>query len=185
MTLAALAQTCAARSFGRLPRLALASIVAALLFVAGCDRQAKLVSPQEIVIDTACTLDGMLLMDYPGPKAQLHYNQGEPDFFCDTMEMFAIYLRPEQKKRVVGLFTQDMGMTDWVKPQGHWIDARTAFYVAGSKRTGSMGPTLASFASNEDAEAFAKKYGGKVLRFDAVTIDMAALDGGVVRDERM
>ena len=185
MMLEGLAQTCAACRLGRLSRFALAVFVGALLFVAGCDRQAKTVSPQEIANDTACALDGMLLMDYPGPKAQLHYDQGDPDFFCDTMEMFAIYLRPEQKKRVVGLFTQDMGKTDWVKPQGHWIDARTAFYVAGGKRKGSMGPTLASFASNEDAEAFARKYGGKVLRFDEVTIDMVGLDGGVVHDERM
>lgn len=185
MILETLAQTCAECSLARLFRFALVSVVGALLFVAGCERQARMVSPQEIASDTACALDGMLLMDYPGPKAQLHYDQGEPDFFCDTMEMFAIYLRPEQKKRVIGLFTQDMGKTDWVKPQGHWIDARAAFYVSGSKRKGSMGPTLASFASNEDAEAFAKQYGGKVLRFGEVTIDMVGLDGGVVHDERM
>jgi nitrous oxide reductase accessory protein NosL len=63
-----------------------------------------------------------------------NYEQGEPDFFCGTAEMFAIYLRPEQKKRVVALFTQDMGKADRVKPQGHWVDARSEFYVAGSKQ---------------------------------------------------
>lgn len=167
------------------PRLVLAGLAGVLLLVAGCDQQTKTVLPREITRETACVLDGMLLMEYPGPKAQIHYDQGEPEFFCDTMEMFAIYLRPEQKKPVVGLFTQDMGKADWRRPQGHWIDAKTALYVAGSRQNGSMGPTLASFASKEDAEAFARKYGGKVLRFDQVTGDMVRLDGGVVHDERM
>lgn len=51
----------------------------------------------------------MLLLDYPGSKAQIHYDQGLPEFFCDTVEMFAIYLEPEQKKRVVAIYTQDYG----------------------------------------------------------------------------
>lgn len=185
MMLRGLVQTYTGSRHGRLPRVALVSLIGALLFVAGCDQQAKRIQAQEIASNTACALDGMLLMDYPGPKAQIHYDQGEPDFFCDTVEMFTIYLRPEQKRHVAGLFTQDMGKTDWAKPQGHWIDARTAFYVAGSKQQGSMGPTLASFASKTDAETFAKKYDGKVLRFDQVTLDMVGLDGGVLHDERM
>jgi copper chaperone NosL len=157
----------------------------ALLLLGACGEPAKTVAPQEITRETFCALDGMLLMDYPGPKGQIHYDQGEPDFFCDTVEMFALYLRPEQKKRVVAVFTQDMGKADWNEPRGHWIDARSAFYVAGSRKAGSMGPTLASFAKNGDAEAFAREFGGKVLRFDQVTLDMVSLDGGVVRDERM
>ena len=48
-----------------------------------------------------------------------------------------------------------------------------------------MGPTLAAFMHEQDAQAFAKQYGGKVLRFDQITLDMVALDGGVLRDERM
>jgi copper chaperone NosL len=101
------------------------------------------------------------------------------------MEMFSIYLEPEQQKRVTGIFTQDMGKTDWEKPQGNWIDAKQAFYVLGSKKTGSMGPTLASFALQQDAERFATEFGGKVLRFDQVTPDMSNLTGGVIHDEHM
>ena len=41
----------------------------------------------------------------------------------------------------------------------------------------------ASFGSEADAQAFAGKNGGKVLRFDQITIDMVSLDGGVIRDE--
>ena len=157
----------------------------AVMLAGGCGDQPAAVRPQDITQATVCALDGMLLMDHPGPKAQVHYDQGPPDFFCDTKEMFAIYLRPEQRKRVVGVFTQDMGKADWNRPEGHWIDAKAAFYVFGSSRHGSMGPTVASFARAEDAQAFAKKHGGKVLRFEGVTLDLVSLDGGVVRDERM
>jgi len=155
------------------------------LTLAACHQQAAPVAPQEIDARTSCSLDGMTLADFPGPKGQILYATGKPDFFCDTFEMFSIYLQPEQKKRITGIFTQDMGKTDWEKPQGHWIDARQAYYVLGSKKTGSMGPTLAAFASQQDAEAFAGQFGGKMLRFDQVTLDMVNLTGGVIRDEGM
>lgn len=150
-----------------------------------CNRQPTTVGPQEIKAGTACSLDGMVLADFPGPKGQIHYANGEPDFFCDTFELFSIYLQPEQKKRITAIYTQDMGKTDWEKPQSHWIDAKTALYVLGSRKTGSMGPTLASFALQSDAEAFARKNGGQVLRFNQITLDMVSLSGGVVHDEIM
>lgn len=132
-----------------------------------------------------CALDDMLLADFPGPKGEIVYDRGEPDFFCDTVEMFSLYLQPEQQKRVVGVYTQDMGRADWDHPRGHWIDAKSAYYVLGSRKTGSMGPTIAAFASEADARAFAQQNGGEVLRFDEVKPDMVALDGGVVKDRRM
>jgi copper chaperone NosL len=154
-----------------------------MLALIACNRPAEPVAPQEIKAATACSLDGMVLADFPGPKAQIHYATGEPDFFCDTFEMFSIYLQPEQKKRITGIFTQDMGKADWDKPTGNWIDAKQAYYVMGSKKNGSMGPTLGSFAHQQDAESFAKQFGGKVLRFDQVTFDMVNLTGGVLHDE--
>ncbi len=166
-------------------RFAIATVCCTMLMIAGCGERAKTAAPHEITRDTACALDGMLLSDYPGPKGQIQYDGGPPDFFCDTMEMISIYLRPEQQKRAIAVFTQDMGRSDWNEPRGHWIDAKTAFYVQGSSRHGSMGPTLVSFAREEDAHAFVKQYGGKVLRFGEITLDMVALDGGVMRDERM
>lgn len=151
--------------------------------LAACNKPAAPVAPQEITAGASCSLDGMSLADFPGPKGQIHYATGNPDFFCDTVEMFSIYLQPEQKKRITGIFTQDMGKTDWEKPQGNWIDAKQALYVLGSKKNGSMGPTLAAFARQQDAESFVTGFGGKVLRFDQVTSDMADLTGGVVHDE--
>ena len=169
-----------------LRQLMLAAVAATAL--AGCGQSATstAVAPLEISHGTSCALDGMLLADYPGPKAQIHYaGQAEPDFFCDTVEMFHIYLNPEQVRAVRGLFVQDMGRADWDEPRGHWIDAKHAYYVHGSKRRGSMGLTIASFALEADATKFAAEHGGKVYRFADITPDMVALDGGALHDSDM
>jgi len=160
-------------------------LLATFLLLAACGKPAEAPQAREIGKDTACVLDGMLLADFPGPKAQIHYDQGSPDFFCDTKEMFSILLQPEEKKRVVAVYTQDMGQADWAHPQDHWIDAKKAYYVVGSKMTGSMGATIGSFATETAAQAFAGRHGGKVLRFDQVTLDMVDLSGGVVSDKTM
>ncbi|MBV2236047.1 MAG: nitrous oxide reductase accessory protein NosL [Sterolibacterium sp.] len=168
-------------------RLALAAFAGLLLTsLAGCGAVDESVPlPVEIDAGTSCTLDGMLLADFPGPKAQIHYAQGPVDFFCDTIEMFSIYLRPEQQKRIRALYVQDMGQADWEAPQGHWIDARTAFYVADGALRGSMGKTLASFADETAARTFMEKHGGKLYRFEEVTPEMVALDGGALHDQTM
>ena len=169
-----------------LRQLMLATLAATAL--TGCEQSATAtaVAPVEINHGTSCTLDGMLLADYPGPKAQIHYaGQAEPDFFCDTVEMFHMVLNPEQVKAVRGLYVQDMGRANWDEPRGHWVDAKTAYYVPGSKRHGSMGPTIASFALQKDAAKFAAEYGGKVYRFSDITPDMAVLDGGAIHDGNM
>lgn len=141
---------------------------------------------REIVSGTSCSLDGMLLADYPGPKAQIHYaGQADPDFFCDIVELFNVYLQPEQVRDVRALFVQDMGRADWDAPRGQWIDARSAFFVVGSRRHGSMGPTIASFATEADARTFASEYGGDVVPFDGVTPDKVRLDGGALHDGLM
>ena len=166
----------------RLAQALLALSVAALAACSNADGAAR--GPVDFSRDTACSLDGMILMDYPGPKAQIQYEQGDPDFFCDTIEMFAIFLKPEQQKRVRAVYVQDMGQADWNQPQGHWVDAKTAFYVVGSKRRGSMGPTIASFAREQDARALVASEGGRVLPFAEVRPEMATLHGGVLDDRR-
>ena len=156
-----------------------------VLLLGACSGEAPPAQPVEPSADTFCTLDGMSLADYPGPKAQIFYGNDPPVFFCDTVEMFAMILEPEGQRHIRAVFTQDMAKTGWEHPQGNWIDARTAFYVVGSQKNGSMGPTFASFAQRADAESFAGKYGGKVLAFSEVTPDMADLRGGAAHDTGM
>jgi copper chaperone NosL len=143
-------------------------------------------APVEIGAGTVCELDGMMLAEYGGPKAQVHYaGLAAPVFFCDTVEMFAALLRPEQARAVRAAFVQDMAKADWDKPRGHWFDARTGFFVVGSKRHASMGPTIVSFVLRDEAQRFAAQWGGKVLAFAEVRPEMADLGGGSQQDTRM
>lgn len=159
-----------------------------ILVLTGCQKAEPTMAnvPTEIDAQTACSLDGMTLADYPGPKAQIRYaGEAKPAYFCDTVEMFSALLRPEQVKKVESVFVQDMGQADWDNPRGHWIDARNAVYVHGSSRKGSMGPTIAAFGQVADAEKFVATYGGKVLKFAEVKPEMVDLSGGASHDSKM
>ena len=151
--------------------------IALLAALAACSNATQKIAAQEPADDTTCSLDGMVLKDFAGPKAQIHYTEGKPDFFCDLPELFGVLLAPEHKRAVAGVFVQDMGKSDWEHPRGNWIDAKSAIYVVGSRKHGSMGPTFGAFSNVQDAEAFVTKEGGKVLRFDQITIDMVGMTG--------
>lgn len=158
----------------------------ALVLVAACQNSSSVPpAPHEVTDSTISVLDGMSLKDYPGPKAQIIYADGHTDFFCDTLGLFSVYLRPETDRKVGAMYVQDMAVADWQHPAGHWIDAKQAFYVVGSKKLGAMGQTFASFAKEGDAAQFVKEQGGKLYHFDQITIEMASFDGGVSKDESM
>ena len=161
----------------------------ALAPLAACGERpsgAASVAPVEITRSTSCDLDGMLLMDYPGPKGQIHFaGADKPAFYCDTVEVLNTLLLPEQVRKVDAVYVQDMGKTDWDNPQGAWIDARSALYVRGSKRKGSMGPTFASFGSEPDARQFIAQHGGELLRMPDIKPEMVDLRGGANLDSRM
>ena len=163
--------------------------LAALAPLAACSEQragSASVAPVEITRSTSCELDGMLLMDYPGPKGQIHFaGADKPAFYCDTVEVLNTLLLPEQVRKVDVVYVQDMGKTDWDNPQGAWIDARSALYVRGSKRKGSMGPTFASFGSEPDARQFIAQHGGELLRMPDIKPEMVDLRGGANLDSRM
>lgn len=143
-------------------------------------------APLEIDSHTSCSLDGMLLSDFPGPKGQIHYVQDRQiDWFCDTIELLSALLAPEQVRAVKSAWVQDMALADWSRPQGHWIDARQAWYVLGSQRKGSMGPTAATFAAEAAARSFAQTHGGEVHRFGDIRPEMVDLTGGALHDTRM
>lgn len=147
----------------------LVGCITAFLLLGACSEAIEQAVAQEPSNDTACALDGMMLKDFPGPKAQIQYAEGAPDFFCDVMELFAVMLEPEQKRRMAGVFVQDMGKANWDHPNANWIAAKTAVYVVGGKKRGSMGPTFGSFSTAQAAATFVKQEGGKVVQFDQIT----------------
>jgi len=127
-----------------------------------------------------CHLCGMLISNFSGPKGEL-FRKGitEADGnsvkkFCSTRDMFSFYLDPENKRNVTSMLVHDMSKSPWDTPKdAYFIDARNAWFVAGSSRIGAMGKTLASFSKQTQAQVFADEFGGTVLSFTQV--DMLVL----------
>ncbi|WP_432381944.1 nitrous oxide reductase accessory protein NosL [Duganella sp. P38] len=148
------------------------SALAAALLLAACTHPAATLPAINASDDAACALDGMLLRDFPGPKAQVRLTDGKTEYFCDVMELLSEMLAPEQRRAISAFYVQDMGKADWRQPRGHWLAARDALYVFGSDAQGSMGAAIAPFSQQADADAFVQKHGGKVLRFEQIKPDM-------------
>lgn len=114
----------------------------------------------------------MIIVDFPGAKGQIHYKNGKADKFCSTLDLFLFYLQPDSPKNIAAIYVNDMGKAQWDHPQGHWIDAEKAFYVYGGDITGPMGEALVPFSDIKEAEAYKGKYGGRLVRFNEITMDM-------------
>ena len=145
-----------------------------ILFMVACskgDRPAE-IDPIEMDRSISCAVCGMIPVDFPGAKAQIHYKTGEVDSFCCTMEMFTFYLQPDRPKNITAVFVNDMGKADWNHPVGHWINAEEAHYVLGGDVMGPMGETLVPFSELSDARSYVEDHGGKVARFDDVEMGM-------------
>lgn len=133
-------------------------------------------APRQPTSEDRCPVCGMQVLGWPGPKGQLFVSSTEqPLFFDNTVDLMHYALHPDRQSRVLEIYVQDMSQADWDQPDvAPWIDARTAWFVVGHSRMGSMGPTLASFAQRTAAEAFAAAYQGEVLGYG--DIDGALLD---------
>ena len=157
--------------------------ITAILFIttlAACsDNSAqKAVAHQAVAMESSdeCHLCGMLITHFDGPKGEaFRKEQGDKVFkFCSTRDMFSYYLDPENKRNVSQMLVHDMSKMPWGSDSiddKYFIDAKKAWYVHGSEKTGAMGKTLASFSLEKDAQAFAKEFGGKVVGFESINQD--------------
>lgn len=149
--------------------LACLTLVFILVILLSCKRTEEKPVPIELTREHSCRVCGMIIVDFPGSKAQIHYRNGEIDTFCSTLDMFLFYHQPDRPRNIVAIYVNDMGRADWNYPTGNWIEAREAFYVYGGDIMGPMGEALVPFSSRADAEAYVKKHGGRVLRFNDIT----------------
>ncbi len=164
-----------------LPALLITLFSTSLLFSCSKNEEGAQSLHEAVAIESAdeCHLCGMLISHFGGPKGEL-FRKGitESDGnsvkkFCSTRDMFSFYLEPENKRNVTTMLVHDMSKSPWDTPNdAYFIDARKAWFVAGSSQTGAMGETLASFSEQSDAKAFAKEFGGKVLSFEEVDLSV-------------
>jgi len=158
----------------------LLSVIILSVSITACsdkDEQQKIIH-QAVAMESSdeCHLCGMLITHFDGPKGEIfRKEQGETVFkFCSTRDMFSYYLDPENKRNVSQMLVHDMSKMPWGSNSindKYFIDAKNAWYVVNSEKTGAMGKTLASFSLSNDAQAFATEFGGKVLSFQDVNQD--------------
>lgn len=122
-----------------------------------------------------CHVCGMIITELPGAKAQAVEGRSTAvRKFCSTQDMLSWWLQPENQHLQAELYVHDIAKTSWEHPQDEYlIDARSAWYVAGSSLQGAMGPSLVSFGTREAAELLADAKGGRVLSWDQM--DLAVL----------
>lgn len=148
-----------------------------VIFLLGCSRgQGAKPLPVDLDRSHDCKVCGMIIVDFPGAKAQMHYKNGKYDAFCSTLDMFLFYFQPDRPANIAAIYVNDMGRADQEHPKGHWIDAKSAFYVQGGNVTGPMGEAMVPFSDMKDADAYVKKHGGKIIKFEEVTAAMLRPD---------
>lgn len=149
------------------------SLIIIILVSAGCTK-GDIEKPLHIELtrEHACAVCGMITVDLPGAKAQIHYKNGKIDTFCCTLHMFSFYLQPDSPKNMSAIYVNDMGKADWEQSKGQWIDAKKAFYIVGGDVIGPHGEALVPFSVLKDAETYVNDHGGKIIRFDEVTMGM-------------
>ncbi|MFA5662528.1 nitrous oxide reductase accessory protein NosL [Castellaniella sp.] len=132
-------------------------------------------APSAMTDDAIGHYCGMFLVEHIGPKGQiLLRDQKQPVWFSTIREVFAYTLLPEEPKTIVAIYVQDMGRAgvDGNPPDEAWIDARSAHYVIESDTVGAMGaPDALPFEHLEQAQAFVRDHGGRVLGFEDMPED--------------
>lgn len=169
-----------------IPRI-LCAIVA--LVLVGCNQDAErsvLPPPVALTSEAMGVFCGMNLLEHPGPKGQIiTAGRIDPFWFTSVRDTVAFTLMPDQPRDIRAVYVSDMARApSWDEPgTTNWIDARTAFFVIGSRRQGGMGAAEAvPFGSRSAADAFAAANGGNVVTL--AQIPSAYVLGGDTADDQ-
>lgn len=122
-----------------------------------------IVPPQDM--QDECVVCRMYPARYPLHRCQVT-SAGRPvDHFCSTHCLFVWLGQPSGGGR------RDVNATMiWVTDfaAGRWISGRTATYVVDSKYAGPMGAEAVAFDRRAGAQAFVRKWGGRLRTFEQV-----------------
>lgn len=127
-------------------------------------------APRPVPAEARCPVCGMHPARHPTWAAQAVFDDGATHFLDSPVEL-CLYLREVPRHASGRLASQlrALYVTDTVAGAGHWLDARTAWYVLGSRVAGPMrNGNLPAFADRDAAEAFTRAQGGRVLAWGAL-----------------
>ena len=133
-------------------------------------------APMALTQEAAGHYCQMIILDHPGPKAQVYLDgYPAPLWFSQVRDAVAYLKSPEQSAGIVVIYVNDMGKAvSWTDPgSDNWTDAETAYFVVGSDALGGMGaPEIAPFSDPEQARAFSAEHGGDVMQLADIPADL-------------
>ncbi len=143
--------------------------------LAGCGESEEIsaaYAPHPVGEHDRCHLCGMVIVHYPGPKAEIFIKDvDEPLKFCSGRDAFTFALQPENARRLKAFFIHDLAKTNWDKPDdAAFAAANSLFYVYGHKVPGVMGNEPAGFGSEAAARDFIAREGGRLLKYEDITL---------------
>lgn len=152
------------------------SLLLFIFLVAACEKTQPLeVAPAQTLTREAngyyCL---MTVVNHSGPKGQIILSDKKQAlWFTSVRDTIAFTLSPEEPKNIAAIYVNDMSDANWDNPgEDNWIDARKAWYVLGSIRSGGMGAAEAvPFSTKEQAELFSSNQGGNVYAFAEIPKD--------------
>ncbi len=128
----------------------------------------SLLAPRKIPADARCPVCGMYPARTSEWAAQVIFKNGDTHFFDSPLTLFIYLLDPSKYSR--GRNASEIAVsyvTD--TSQGQWIKTSEAFFVSGSEVMGPMrAGNFPAFSLIEDAQDFAKKRGGTVMKADQI-----------------
>jgi copper chaperone NosL len=165
----------------------LVALVCAVLAACSGGEQQTAAVPREPGSEATGYYCGMTLKEHQGPKGQILLKTTDAPLWFSSVRDAMTYVEQDltSERDLAGFWVNDMAQGAWEAPApGSWIDARTAWYVVGSKKTAAMGGSEAvPFKERTAAEAFARDYNGHVsdylaARREVADAPAASADGG-------
>lgn len=137
-------------------------------------------APISVTKEDNCLVRNFKVYEYPSWIATVETSKGKVGYFSSPKSMFEFYFQPDRWEELGAATPDDITkLTVTAFDTLDAIDARSAFYVYGSTKTGPAGDDLPAFATKEDAEAFSAKYKGKrILRFSEIKNSLIRLING-------
>lgn len=149
------------------------ALMMCMLALFACDKpsETSMPAPEKLTRQASGYYCLMTVVDHQGPKGQIFLTDREqPLWFTSVRDTISFTHSPEEPKNISAIYVNDMGNANWNDPgRENWIDARKAWYVIGSKRTGGMGaPEAVPFSAKQQAEDFIRNYGGRVVDYNSI-----------------
>ncbi len=160
-----------------------------LFVLVACKDETVIPQAVELTREANGNFCAMILVDHPGPKAQVFEKDREtPLWFSSVRDALAYLKLPGEAQNVLAFYVHDMGKAQsWEKPQndGIWIDATKAVYVIESTRRGGMGAReTVPFSERSGAEKFVSEFGGRIVAHGDIPNNYILGDDGEYSDQK-